>query len=549
MGAGASVEVKGPLDKAKAKEIAGDLWPGTPRFEEAASTEGTITADQAMEFVDGQAMPAAAVVLDLTDAEVARLLGAAASSPGLSSCNVVGYLQQAALSPEDLEKLKAARRSKLRNAAEAALAEFAKLSDEEKAQAQNQGDIDLYSDEMQAIREGLFESNKEVNAQLDTWWAAATLYLDKDGDADLDKSEYAEFHKRLLRLLDDPDEQLSEEDALAAMQEDFAADAGPDGEVSKEEFRYAVFQLADQWTCTTRASEYVDFLRTSFSTVFHDLIENDKLRVPSSWEAAMKGGKKYNPLPESDVVERISELYQFKIKADAADDKQGKARDTMEHFILEYYEQKYGRGSKLFKKHFKAFVGGIFAAIDNFGSIAKDYITLFAQQVNIYSKSGRIKPLPPKATGKFLSLPSCLCWHLDFIRHVLISKTDFVVDHLEDILPLAKSTLDNYGLSYQGGMDGGGIANAKVKALVTGYAEALPARRIFTKQLSEMKIKADSPLYNAAQASFDALVSVESAHNDDASTLGGKIKAQLSVIPCIKFVVLTGAIAAAKLNS
>ena len=106
MGAGASVEVKGPLDKAKAKEIAGDLWPGTPRFEEAASTEGTITADQAMEFVDGQAMPAAAVVLDLTDAEVARLLGAAASSPGLSSCNVVGYLQQAALSPEDLEKLK-----------------------------------------------------------------------------------------------------------------------------------------------------------------------------------------------------------------------------------------------------------------------------------------------------------------------------------------------------------------------------------------------------------------------------------------------------------
>jgi hypothetical protein len=433
-------------------------------------------------------------------------------------------LQQAALSPEDLEKLKAARRSKLRNAAEAALAEFAKLSDEEKAQAQNQGDIDLYSDEMQAIREGLFESNKEVNAQLDTWWAAATLYLDKDGDADLDKSEYAEFHKRLLRLLDDPDEQLSEEDALAAMQEDFAADAGPDGEVSKEEFRYAVFQLADQWTCTTRASEYVDFLRTSFSTVFHDLIENDKLRVPSSWEAAMKGGKKYNPLPESDVVERISELYQFKIKADAADDKQGKARDTMEHFILEYYEQKYGRGSKLFKKHFKAFVGGIFAAIDNFGSIAKDYITLFAQQVNIYSKSGRIKPLPPKAT-------------------------DFVVDHLEDILPLAKSTLDNYGLSYQGGMDGGGIANAKVKALVTGYAEALPARRIFTKQLSEMKIKADSPLYNAAQASFDALVSVESAHNDDASTLGGKIKAQLSVIPCIKFVVLTGAIAAAKLNS
>jgi hypothetical protein len=499
------------MDKDKAKEMAGEIWPGTPRFDEAKSAEGTISAEQAKDFLEGAAMP---VQINVADPEVSKLVNIASSSPALSACNVVGFLQEASLSPEDLAKLKTERRERIRSAAAAALAEFDKLSDEEKAQVQNQGDMAMYTDEVQAIREALFESNKEVNAQLDAWWVAATLYLDKDGDADLDKQEYAEFHKRLLRLLDDPDEALSEEEALAAMHEDFAADAGPDGEVSKEEFRYSVFQLADQWTCTTSAGEYVEFLRTSFATVFSDLIENDRLRPPASWEAALKGGKKYNPLPESDVVERISELYQFKIKADAADDKMGKERDNLESFVLEYYEQKYGRGSKLFKKHFKAFVAGVFATIDNFNAPSRDYVTLFAQQVNIYSKSNRIKPLPDKAT-------------------------DFLLDHLEDIVPLAKKTADSYGLSYASGLDAGGIANAKVKALVTGLAEAIPAKKVFDKQLSEMKIEKSCALFDAARASFDALISVESATSGSA---------QISVVPCIKFVVLTGAVAAAKLS-
>ena len=38
------------MDKDKAKEMAGEIWPGTPRFDEAKSAEGTISAEQAKEY-------------------------------------------------------------------------------------------------------------------------------------------------------------------------------------------------------------------------------------------------------------------------------------------------------------------------------------------------------------------------------------------------------------------------------------------------------------------------------------------------------------------
>ena len=50
----------------------------------------------------------------------------------------------------------------------------------------------------------------------------------------------------------DPDGEMeaemdaSEREALARA--DFEADAGEDGSVDREEFRFAIFQLADQWT-------------------------------------------------------------------------------------------------------------------------------------------------------------------------------------------------------------------------------------------------------------------------------------------------------------
>jgi len=60
----------------------------------------------------------------------------------------------------------------------------------------------------------------------------------------------------------------SEEEAAAVMAEDFKADAGADGSVSQEEFRWGVFQLADQWTAGCSAAEYVEFLKRGFKVVF-----------------------------------------------------------------------------------------------------------------------------------------------------------------------------------------------------------------------------------------------------------------------------------------
>ena len=44
------------------------------------------------------------------------------------------------------------------------------------------------------------------------------------------------------------------------MEEDFSADAGEDGHVSKLEFQNSIFQLCDTWTSSCELEEYLDFL-------------------------------------------------------------------------------------------------------------------------------------------------------------------------------------------------------------------------------------------------------------------------------------------------
>merc|ERR1712070_305315 len=97
--------------------------------------------------------------------------------------------------------------------------------------------------------------------------------------------------------------------------------------------------------------------------------------------------------------------------------------------------------------------------------------------------------------------------------------------------------MGRHGLAYKGGLDKGGIANVKVKSMVTGYAEAKDAKELFEKQLKEMNILKEMPLFTAAMASFDALVIEEKSNRETDTTV--------EVVPCIKFVVLTGTVAAA----
>lgn len=67
------------------------------------------------------------------------------------------------------------------------------------------------------------------------------------------------------------------------MNDDFRDDSGGDGSVDHEEFRFAVFQLADQWTASVEAEEYIEFLKRGYKIVFNDLMEADKLQWPSTW--------------------------------------------------------------------------------------------------------------------------------------------------------------------------------------------------------------------------------------------------------------------------
>ncbi|KAH8071202.1 hypothetical protein JL721_4638 [Aureococcus anophagefferens] len=186
-----------------------------------------------------------------------------------------------------------------------------------------------------AIREEFFVSHRGISDELEKWWEAASLFFDDNWDDFLSKDEYAKFHERLLRLMREEDE-MTKEEAQAALDADFEVDAGEDGRVSlcvsHEEFRYAMFQLADHWTTSLDAREYVDFLRSGYDVVFADLIAADHMRPPEEWRKALKGFKGKSvalvktALGPDACIEIISDIYASKLVANAAKENRGKAR-------------------------------------------------------------------------------------------------------------------------------------------------------------------------------------------------------------------------------
>ena len=67
------------------------------------------------------------------------------------------------------------------------------------------------------------------------------MFLDRDKNAALDAAEYEQFYIRLLRLVDDDEDDAEDEGALdtadekAQFEADFRSDAGDDGAVTKDE--------------------------------------------------------------------------------------------------------------------------------------------------------------------------------------------------------------------------------------------------------------------------------------------------------------------------
>ena len=124
---------------------------------------------------------------------------------------------------------------------------FAALSEEERQDARNDGDIRNYEPKNQAIREALYEDDMVINKLLDKWWRACQIYFDKDSSDTLTSDEYAAFHERLIALVSQEGDldDLTEEEKAKMFKDDFRADSGIDGSIDKEEFRYAIFELAE----------------------------------------------------------------------------------------------------------------------------------------------------------------------------------------------------------------------------------------------------------------------------------------------------------------
>jgi len=204
---------------------------------------------------------------------------------------------------------------------------------------------------------------------------------------------------------------LTEEEEAAVMEEDFKADAGEDGAVSKEEFRYAVFQMADQWTCSVDADEYVEFLKQGYKVVFDDLIAADKALLPKSWAVEAKHAKGITLMPFQRAADVMSGLISEKIKADKVDKQKGTRMKTLEEFALDHFQAKHGAGRSS-QKVLKSFCLSLLKMLEDEANELHEYALLFAQMAGVFAPSGRIKPLPPSVQDKMRDERAACCVEL-----------------------------------------------------------------------------------------------------------------------------------------
>jgi hypothetical protein len=131
---------------------------------------------------------------------------------------------------------------------------------------------------------------------------------------------------------------LTEEEMDEMMKDDFRDDSGGDGSVDREEFRFAVFQLADQWTSTTEVEEYVEFLKRGYSIVFSDLLEADKLQWPMTWASELRKVKNVNRMPLLRCVDVMTGVLRAKFRADLNAREKNKELQTLQSFVVDYFK-------------------------------------------------------------------------------------------------------------------------------------------------------------------------------------------------------------------
>ncbi|KAH8090243.1 cytochrome p450 [Aureococcus anophagefferens] len=270
------------------------------------------------------------------------------------------------------------------------MARFASLSDAEKSEPQNQGDLELYSDENMALREAL-RDDAGVCRALDRWWRGAVAQDDRDKNASLDRREYGAFYARLLKLAD-PGDELEAGEIAAALEADFKADAGDDGKVTRDEFCNSVFELADQWTSTTDAEEYLSFLDVGYRQVFQALDDADALRFPDEWAHLLGSATQLTPMPKNAATELCVHCLALHAKTGADESLAALAAKELRARVRGPEKKK----DKLHRKAVTAFAKALGAAAAVDDATRDDLLLLFARLAGCYTRSGRVKAFPPE---------------------------------------------------------------------------------------------------------------------------------------------------------
>mmetsp|Transcript_6246 Transcript_6246/g.7627 ORF Transcript_6246/g.7627 Transcript_6246/m.7627 type:complete len:466 (+) Transcript_6246:701-2098(+) len=274
---------------------------------------------------------------------------------------------------------------------------------------------------------------------------------------------------------------MTEEEKEAVMKDDFHVDSGGDGSVDREEFRFSIFQLADQWTCSVNADEYIAFLKRGYSIVFQDMIEADKLQWPLSWAEELKKVKSLTPMPIIRSVDIMTGILKGKLKADQVAATNNRAMITLEKYVIDYFKTKHGDGVG-YLKHFKSFVLALINILNNEDNPVYHFAMLFAQMCGFHTKSTRITPFPHEASV-------------------------FLLQHFEEMLKIAKSTSTKFLLPKKNQANKIGI-DSRSNMIVSGVLDLNTCSDFLSKILNnELGISNKKPLHKISMLSLAALSS------------------------------------------
>ena len=122
---------------------------------------------------------------------------------------------------------------------------------------------EYYSRESVEQRALLLEA-PAVKAALDRLWAAATFHDATTQRGYIDRDEYLVMHRKIVLALEPT---TFPAEAEQAGLEDWERDSEGGDRLDQERFQWSWFELADLWTESMEADEYVEFLQDTASLV------------------------------------------------------------------------------------------------------------------------------------------------------------------------------------------------------------------------------------------------------------------------------------------